>query len=460
MARDLIVTPRDLVRDCKCSLAFDGTDDYLAGSNPLSGDQAWSVCARVLFRKAPASFSYVAAIGTPSSYGGPILAMRATRQFMAGHFASGCTPEPRLEIGRWYDLTITHPQGAGRARAYVDGVQTGQQGANSTSAGTGATAFLAAYSSGSGFGNVLLSEVRVYTRELSPGEVADWSRGREVDPTGLARRWTLEDGLGLTAYEEIAGTNDPITGALWSPFVPFSRRSRLVNVPAAVRFPGTNFSFVTIPDHVDLRPGAGSWGVMFWFRQAKPFEWASLVQKGVESGGEAGWVVGRSNSGLLSIRVADGVSTTLFAPGANIGTCDYFHLALVCDRSSGKLNFYVNAGPPITSALGSLGSVDVAHPLRLGGVASWTNKFVGSQGEMIWRKGAPFTWDEIRDHYFDGTVPECPAGCKQIGWAMDEGSGTTAHSSPAGYDGTLLAESWTTSTRSTARSAASGRDAA
>lgn len=68
--------------------------------------------------------------------------------------------------------------------------------------------------------------------------------------------------------------------------------------------------------------------------------------------------------------------------------------------------------------------------------------------------GAPFTWDEIEAHCYDGIVPTAPAGSVQIGWAMREPSGLVAASIPAGYNGTLSADSHTTATRCHARTAA------
>lgn len=464
MAHDLIVSPRDLARDCKCSLAFDGVDDYVAFGNPLVGDDGWSIFTWVKFLRVPlADFDVPLAVGIPDQgggYGGPWFGLRTSGELVAGHFATGCGPEKKMDLCRWYRVALTHPKGSGKARLYLDGKQKAIQPINTTSSATGAYGYIGRYGISGYYSKSLLHDVRVYRRECDPAEVAADARGEWIDATSLARRLRLDDGPTGTAYEEIGGTSEPVVGALPSPIVPFRRRSRLVNVPAAVRFPGTAFSFVTIPDHVDLRPGSGSWGVMFWLRQDRYLEWSSIAQKGVEVSGQAGWVIGRSSIGDLSIRVSDGVSGAIYAPGASIATNGHLHLALVCDRSSGKLLFHVNAGPPVVCSLGALGSVDVGDPLRLGGVASWSNKFVGSQSEMVWRKGSAFTWEEVRAHYFDGTVPDCPAGCKQIGWALDEGSGTTAHSSPAGYDGTLSADSWTTSTRSKARSAANARDAA
>ena len=80
---------------------------------------------------------------------------------------------------------------------------------------------------------------------------------------------------------------------------------------------------------------------------------------------------------------------------------------------------------------------------------------LGSPGlnDMIWRRGAIFTADEILGA-MRGETPASPGvpgdPVFQIQWRMNEGSGTSVASIPAGQTGTLSAAVWSTATRAPA----------
>jgi hypothetical protein len=78
---------------------------------------------------------------------------------------------------------------------------------------------------------------------------------------------------------------------------------------------------------------------------------------------------------------------------------------------------------------------------------------VGRVNDVTTWKGALPTWEQDEAWFFDGIVPDV-TGATRIIWRANEGAGTTAISSPAGYDATVQANSWTTSTRSKKRAAA------
>jgi hypothetical protein len=125
------------------------------------------------------------------------------------------------------------------------------------------------------------------------------------------------------------------------------------------------------------------------------------------------------------------------------------HLTFVRDTSDGLARIYINAQRPTTGSAAAVGKIDNASALVLGSLSGYQDF-----GDWLWRKGAPFTWAEIEEHYFNVATPATPAGCVQIGWGMRDGAGTNIVSVPAGYAGTLSAASWTTSTRCPARTAA------
>lgn len=454
MAHDLIVSPRDLVRDCKCSLAFDGVDDYVAFGNPLVGDDGWSIFTWVKFLRVPlAAFDVPLAVGIPNQgggYGGPWFGLRTSGTLISGHWATGCGPEKKMDLCRWYRVALTHPKGSGKARLYLDGTQKAIQPINTTSSATGAYGYIGRYGISGYYSKSLLHDVRVYRRECDPAEVAADARGEWIDATSLARRLRLDDGPTGTAYEEIGGTYEPVVGALPSPIVPFRRRSRLVNVPAA--FLANSYRHCDVSDHGDLNPGTGQFGVMFWLSSHIRTDYNQrLIVKGVGGTTSFGATIG--TTGLLGWQAGAFSVTTPFSRLEN----RWSHVA--CVRGDSFIAVYVD-GFLQTKIPVSMQDLTEATPLGIGGYWTGAACCAGAMGEVLYRKGSAFTWEEVRAHYLDGTVPDCPAGCKQIGWALDEGSGTTAHSSPAGYDGTLSADSWTTSTRSKARSAANARDAA
>jgi hypothetical protein len=131
------------------------------------------------------------------------------------------------------------------------------------------------------------------------------------------------------------------------------------------------------------------------------------------------------------------------------------HVALSLDRDTNLLRMYRNGSRPVVASAATVGSISNALALQFCSTFGLSPTFRGAHNDWIWRKGAPFTWDEIEAHYYDGVIPANPGGAvKQIAWGMREGSGTTIASSPAGYNGTLSSASWTTSTRSKKRAAA------
>jgi hypothetical protein len=286
----------------------------------------------------------------------------------------------------------------------------------------------------------------VYNRDWSDAEVEAFGRGELIDSAGLLRRWTCEaPGYGTTCTEEIGKTADVMTGAVYDPSVPFRRRRVVEDVAACVKGDGVN---TTVANHADLNPGAGDFGVMGWFNIRQLATAVRIFEKGLAA---PYWLCYHNATRQLVFLVNDGVDAASATTRVLSGPTGWIHLACVRDNTLNALRLHVNAFPYLSGSLAAVGALDNASNLIFASVAGTAHQ---DYGDWLWRKGAPFTWDEVEAHYYDGIEPTAPAGSVQIAWGMREGAGTAVASRPSGYNGTLSAASWTTSTRCHARTAA------
>jgi len=439
--------PRWRVRDVKCSLSFDGVDDTVVGVAPgIAGSSVWTLAAWVLWRKDSSAGGWptgVVSIGVASANTGAFIGLRSSGG--KGHLSAGVYNDYSLggdpvALGIWKRVIAVYSGGAGTITLYVGGVQNGAPLAKTCNITDTTPTLGALCGASSTFSAVLLDDARIYSRAWSPAEVAADFRGEDVSSTGLVRWWKLEDGLGSTAREEIGGTNDPAPGALWSPLVPF-RRNRIVENVAACPYRAE----VVVLHHADLSPGAGSFGIGGWIVAPPKGTALNLAFKYSAS---AYMFLDVPTDGLTRMRLYDGTTLITCASPFGAKPLTWMHLFGVRDNVSGLAILYVDGVPMKAQALGALGDIGNTANLTLLNPAA----VLFGANDLLWRKGAPFTWDEIRAHYFDGIIPANPGGgVVQIGWAMREGAGTTVASSPAGYNGTLSAASWTTATRCKAR---------
>lgn len=468
MARSVLSLPRHLVRDCKASLAFDGMDDKVVGTVPFVGDSAFTLVAWVNIAttvdaelKCPLSFgSNVGVDVGGGAYLGTVL--KGGKYWLGGGISGSSRTATLIEAkpSGWHRLVLRHPGGNAKSAVACDGgaaIESAAAVQINIRAGIGSEVGRFGMNAYCWPGAV--SDARIYSRAWTDAEVAADYRGEWVDPTGLVRWWKLEDELPGYAYEEIGKTNDVVTGALPSPLVPFRRRRIVEDVPYAAGVQAAGSS-LTIPHHTAFDPDAGDFGVMGWARvNSNPAVVAEILSKKGAAAANPGWRILRYLDRYY-FTVADNSGNNAWQWGNN-GTGQYInewhHVALCIDRTAALMLLYMDGGPPICKSIAALtdsisNALDVtAGSVQVGG--GWRN-------DWLTRKGAVFTWEEIRAHYFDGIVPTAPAGSTQIRWGMREGSGTTVASEPAGYNGTLSAASWTTSTRCHARDAATARDAA
>ena len=440
--RLVVPAPRQRVRDARCSLWFDGVDDQVAGTIPaaITGAAPWTICCRYFPTKPAGTTAGCLFIGTlaPNQW-----AMIGQRAVFGGLYRVGggvstaeCLSDAVVQP-RWYDVAFRFSGGAGGTLSLHVDNQSVKTAAWAVPALTGTTACIGRNLGGGACpGNVC--DARVYAADIGAAGVAAWRRGEE--PATPARWWKLEDGLGTTAHEEIGGTDDPVTGALPSPLVPF-RRMRIVEDVAACPYRAE----VVVLHHADLSPGAGSFGIGGWIVAPPKGTALNLAFKYSAS---AYMFLDVPTDGLTRMRLYDGTTLITCASPFGAKPLTWMHLFGVRDNVSGLAILYVDGVPMKAQALGALGDIGNTANLTLLNPAA----VLFGANDLLWRKGAPFTWDEIRAHYFDGIIPANPGGgVVQIGWAMREGAGTTVASSPAGYNGTLSAASWTTATRCKAR---------
>ena len=463
MARDLIVAPRGLVLPSwlkgRASLYFDPTDDLVAGTIPadLTGAGAWTILGRLR----PATFHTATdrgavSFGTNAAAQGAFLGqvISGSKPYIGGGLIGTTLADSRVaSSSEWSDCMIRYAGGAGGALTLVvngrstAGVATGNITGTNASLGR----LLAA---GTCFGG-RVCDARILSRAISDAEYDAWRLGTSA-PVTTRRLWTCENpGYGTTCHEEIGNTEDAITGATWSPVVPFRRRRIVEDVAAAPLFTGGQS--LTVAANDAFNPGAGSFGLMGWIYESAHIANGQPLR--INGAGGAYIMVYHSattdpwafyvRNDAAALIGAGTAFTTPRRPG------QWLHISGNADRATNVITFRTNAAVPSVTAWGA-GAVTLDANVMFSQAGLW----LGKHNDWLWRKGAVFTWEEIEAHYYDGIVPTAPAGSTQIRWGLREGSGTTVASEPAGYNGTLSAASWTTSTRCKARTAAAARDAA
>jgi hypothetical protein len=445
----------------RASLYFDPTDDLVAGTIPadLTGAGAWTILGRLR----PATFHTATdrgavSFGTNAAAQGAFLGqvISGSKPYIGGGLIGTTLADSRVASpSEWSDCMIRYAGGAGGALTLVvngrstAGVATGNITGTNASLGR----LLAA---GTCFGG-RVSDARILSRAISDAEYDAWRLGTSA-PVTTRRRWTCENpGYGTTCHEEIGNTEDAITGATWSSVVPFRRRRVVEDVAAAFRR-NLAVAEAIIPHNAAFDAGVGSWGIMGWRCSHSPIVNTNIVSKFPVPAWPLGpgWLCYNAAAGGFQPQVifADGATSKGISGRAEQGYC-WSHLAFGIDRSLGLGLLYQDAKAPTTVSLAGFGAVDSVADLsfaRLIGLL--TTGVITDLNDWILVVGRMPTWAEIEAHYYDGIEPTAPAGAVQISWGMREGAGTTVASSPAGYNGTLSAASWTTSTRSKKRAAA------
>ena len=241
------------------------------------------------------------------------------------------------------------------------------------------------------------------------------------------------------------------TARIVSPARIVTPRRRVVEDVAAAFLGGG--STVTIPHHADLDPGTGPFGVMGWVDpRVLRLNRDGIMTKGTTAPSQYWFLTVEETSKKAYFRCNSVLGANLVLSAQPLSQ-RWTHIC--AQRDGALLSLRINAGAP-TTAVDALRDVSNVNPVEFGRYAGADGyRLAGAFNDWIWRKGAPFTPAEDAAHYYDGVIPTNPGGgVVQIGWAMRENAGTTVVSSPAGYNGTLSAASWTTATRYKARVAA------
>lgn len=461
MARDLIVAPRGVVLPVgmkgRASLSFDGVDDVLVGSHGCTGDADVTFGGWIRVGLVRASFDVVASVGEQivdhGFYGGY---STAAGWNVSIHGRNGATHPRNPLSGEWVHFVAEYNKTTKKARIWLDTVP-GTDTAIVASPSPAFTSHLRIGAATANFAKCCWWDFRTFNGLLSQAQIEQWFRGEPVTGTGsTVDAWLkCEDGYGSTVLD-YSGNNRTATivGALWSPAVPFQRRRIVEDVLAAPLVNG-GAARVVIADHVDLRPESSSFALMMWFRASGTDPY--LFAKGGIYGTPGHLLYSSGNLSFL-VHGASAVRTTALPLNNPMRYHVWSHVAAMFDAATNRLTLLLNAGPPVVSDGVSPGSISALDAIIIGGYPGLQHAH--AVNDCIWRKGSTFTWEEVEAHYYDGIVPTAPAGSTQIRWGMREGSGTTVASEPAGYNGTLSAASWTTSTRCKARTAAAARDAA
>jgi hypothetical protein len=440
----------------RASIYLDATDDRVTGTIPadLTGAGAFTLRGRLRSRvRVTATNRGAVAIGTNGADTGAFLGkvvVGGLEYYGGGLIGTTLADTVHCDQGEFADCMIRYAGGAGGALTLV--VNGHSTSTVCTANITGVVAELGRLLvAGSCFGG-LISDVLIDSRAISDAEYDAWRFGLEV-ATAPRRWWSGENpGYGTTVTEEIGKTADVMTGAVWDPAAPF-KRARIVEAVAAAPDLTVWGRMITFAHHADIDQGSGPWGWMGWVRADRLGFQDKIVTKMATMETSAGWLL-RFDATVLQPMLAlhDGTTLVYIQISRKMDPSRWCHLGVSADGAGAQVRVFRDAQRPVigTAPAGSLSNV---ANLVVGRSAPG-NGIYGSVNDEVWVKGRAPTWDEIEAHYYDGIEPTAPAGSVQIAWGMREGAGTTVVSRPAGYNGTLSAASWTTSTRCPARTAA------
>jgi len=422
----------------RASLWFDGVDDKVSGSIPvaLSGTAPWTLWARVFPQQTNVADAAILAIGNyvANQYAALRLVASGGKLYLGGVTTGTTRRSVYPAEARWYAVAMRFAGGAGGAIVVTVDAETLSDTTWPAPALTGFVSYLGSHNAAIPYRGAI-ADARVYDADIGAAGVAALREGKGWG-TNLVRRWSCETpGFGATCREEVGGTDDAISGALWSPVVPFRRQRIVEDVPYCVRLP--TGQAVNLGQHADFDFGAGSFSVMFdaWLNHNGGVRY--VVSK--VTGGVAGWyVVTTGNAIQLSLQGGGSV----FIPAAEWS--DGHHQTLcVVDRDTATARVYLDDRRPVVGAIGAC-DVDIAADLYCPGATA-----SDSIGHLaLWDRVV--TWDEWSARVYNGTVPASPVAY----WPMEEAAGNVIDT-VAGKVGTVSGGAvHTTVTRCKARTAA------
>lgn len=220
------------------------------------------------------------------------------------------------------------------------------------------------------------------------------------------------------------------------------RRRLVEEVPFAPLLTGAHT--IAVASHADLNPGVGDFSVGGWFRVMDADSYSGIAGKGLGGANPTWYVYWDYTTQSLQFSTRTAATSKNCPTAANTAPLGRW-LFWCARRDAATMYLSINAGAVKTAAQAAL-DVDNAESLYLNRVVAGPWNLTGMCNDLFWLKGTCMTQDQIDALFYEGTYP---TGC--VKWGCREGALTTCASSPAGYDGTLSAASWTTLTRGHAR---------
>jgi len=197
-------------------LSFDGSGDVIdCGSGIDVSNSSFSFACWVK-RSATGGYDYIFGQGSASGSNGLVVGFRDSNTFTFAFYGDDLDTSAFTETD-WHHWAGTYNSSTNEKIIYRDGVSVASNTAAADYQGTG-TLYIGSASTflgGTDFGGEL-DDVYMFSRVLSPTEVADLHGGDSVSSTSLEGHWEFDDGTGSSATDSSGnGNTGTITGATW-----------------------------------------------------------------------------------------------------------------------------------------------------------------------------------------------------------------------------------------------------
>jgi hypothetical protein len=274
----------------------------------------------------------------------------------------------------------------------------------------------------------LIDEVRVYNRELRPGEIAaDMGAGLQAPSRSPVAAYSFDAGEGAVA-EDLFGENDgAIEGAAWVDKGKFG---------SALYFDGSEGELVTVPDSNDLDL-TDEFTLEAWVRPDEANEWSAVITK--ERGGALSYQMHAEGEGTAPagyVQNSEG-NFEVEAGDDPIPPRVWSHLTMTYDGQ--KLRYYINGEFKGEDDSGDPGVSE--DPLFIGGNENW--------GEEDAFKGLI---DEVRiynralgENQIAGDMTarlQTPSREPVAAYSFDAGEGAVAEDVFGEHDGAIEGATW------------------
>jgi len=232
-----------------------------------------------------------------------------------------------------------------------------------------------------------------------------------VDDSSPQLWYRLGDASGTVAKEEIIGH-----GGAYSGGVTLGEPALIVNsLDPSVAFDGVD-GVVAAPDHPVMNVGTGAFTIEAWFKSSAVSSQNIIACKRTTTGLVPGWWIGTSSSGVLRLRISDGVTELTHDAGAINQYLDGVEHHIVAGRdASGDTVMIVDGvvlGTP--QAAGAL-DTDSAGDLEIGACVTAASHASAIIDEVLWY-AREMPADEALHHYEAGSTPPY---CRCYDWESD-----------------------------------------